>query len=258
MSSSKPSIVDQMKKQKGKTAALGLCFAAMLYIWGPMIFGGDDEAKKKKPKPSPNAAPTAAATTTGGAPTSGGKPKATQASATLAAGTAKPIKTFKEALDRLDQWRVPLGMEKAEPLTPEVIASRRAEAQRKAAARVALQQSAKAARSAAEAAEGLPESLLDGGMDGDFNLPHGGNEENDPNFAPEVVEQVEITDLILSGTAILGPRKVAFFGDRHIQEGEKIGRYLVKAVRSREVDLWADGRLTVLRMAPPDLEYNKP
>lgn len=255
--SSNRGLIDQAKKQPGKTAALGLCFAAMIYIWGPMIFGGDDEDAKKKPKPSPNA--PAATVSAGGAPT-GGKPtkKATLASATKTAGPDKPVKSFQEALDRLDQWRVPLGMEKAEPLTPEVIRQRRAEAQRNAAARVALAESAKRARSAAEAGEGLPSSLLDGGMDGEYNLPHANDVQNEPGFAPEVVENIEISDLVLSGTAILGPNKIAFFGDRKIQEGERIGRYLVKAVRSRQVDLWADGRLTVLRMAPPDLEYNKP
>jgi len=231
-----------------------MCFVAMLYIWGPMIFGGEDDGKKKKPKPSPNAEPVAEASA-GGEPKS--KPKATLASTTTT-GAAQPIKGFNAALDRLNQWRVPLGMEKAEPLTPEVLALRRAEAQRNAEARVALAQSAKRARNAAESAEGLPESLLDGGMDGEFNLPHQGGAVDDPGFAPEVVEQVEISDLVLSGTAILGPNKIAFFGDRQVQEGEKIGRYLVRAVRSREVDLWADSRLTVLRMAPPDLEYNKP
>jgi hypothetical protein len=252
MSHAKGSLLDQAKKQKGKTAALSFCFVAMIYIWGPMIMGGDEDEKKAKPKPSPNA-------TTSETASGGGAPTKSKSKASLASNAAsiKPIKEFKEALDRLDQWRVPLGMEKAEPLTPEVLALRRAEAQRNAQARVALAQSAKRARDAAEAAEGMPESLLDGGMDGEFNLPHQGNADDDPGFAPEVVEQVEITDLVLSGTAILGPNKIAFFGGRQIQEGEMIGRYLVRAVRSREVDLWADGRLTVLRMAPPDLEYNK-
>lgn len=257
MSRAKLSLIDQAKKQKGKTFALAMLFAGMLYIWGPMVFGGDDDKKKKsKPKPSPNAA--LGIESKGGGPSGGSKKKATLASNSGAVGVGKPIKSFKEALDRLDQWRVPLGMEKAEPLTPEVLAERRAEAQRNAAARVALAQSAKRARDAAETADGLPESLLDGGMDGNYNLPHAGNVEEIPGFAPEVVEQIEITDLVLSGTAILGPNKIAFFGGRSIQEGEKIGRYLIKAVRPREVDLWADGRLTVLRMAPPDLEYNKP
>lgn len=253
MSSSKGGLLNQLKKQPGKAAGLGICLIMMMVVWGPMLFGGDDE-KKQPPKPSPNAVSNSSASSDPGAPN---KKKATLASNSVSKGTLKPVKSFKEALDRLDQWRVPLGMEKAEPLTREVIAMRREEAQRKAAARVAMEASARKARSAAEAGEDLPASLLDGGMDGNYGVPHQGAAEDLPGFAPEVVDQVEITDLVLSGTAILGNTKMAFFEDRLIQEGQKIGRYLVKAVRSREVDLWADGRLTVLRMAPPDLEYNK-
>jgi hypothetical protein len=253
MSSSKDGLLNQLKRQPGKAAGLGACLIMMIVIWGPMVFGGDEE-EKKAPKPSPNAVSETSASSGGGAPN---RKKATLASNSASKSPAKPVKSFKEALDRLDQWRVPLGMEKAEPLTREVIAMRRQEAQRKAAARVALEESARKARSAAEAGEDLPASLLDGGMDGEYGVPHQGADEDLPGFAPEVVDQVEITDLVLSGTAILGKTKMAFFEDRLIQEGQKIGRYLVKAVRSREVDLWADGRLTVLRMAPPDLEYNK-
>ena len=142
MSSSKDGLLNQLKRQPGKAAGLGACLIMMIVIWGPMVFGGDDK-EKKKPKPSPNAVSETSASSGGGAPN---KKKATLASNSVSKAPAKPVKSFKEALDRLDQWRVPLGMEKAEPLTREVIAMRRQEAQRTAAARVALEESARKAR----------------------------------------------------------------------------------------------------------------
>ena len=65
-------------------------------------------------------------------------------------------------------------------------------------------------------------------------------------------EDLEV-DLTLSGTLVLGESRFALFGDRRVQEGERFGRYLLKAVRPREVDLIVDGKLTVVRIAPPEL-----
>ena len=67
-----------------------------------------------------------------------------------------------------------------------------------------------------------------------------------------VEEDLEV-DLTLSGTLVLGESRFALFGDRRVQEGERFGRYLLKAVRPREVDLIVDGKLTVVRIAPPEL-----
>jgi len=60
-------------------------------------------------------------------------------------------------------------------------------------------------------------------------------------------------NLSLSGTAIFGDSRFALFGQERVQEGQRIGRYVVKAIRSREVDLLDGERLVVLRMADPEL-----
>ena len=233
--------VNGMKRQLGKTAILGICVVMLCVVWGPTLFGGDDKAAK----PSPNATANIPVSKSAG----GTKSKATLASnITAANSTGNEIKSFQGAVNRLDQWRVPLGMEKAETLTPAIIALHRAEAQRAAEARFALTGSARDARARAEAGEDF-ENL------GNEILANGFSEIG--GSTPEVVDQIEITDLVLTGTAILGSLHLAFFGDQRIQEGGKIGRYLVKTVRPREVDIWAEGRLTVLRMAPPDLEFNE-
>ncbi|MBC8328995.1 MAG: hypothetical protein H8E31_09640 [Planctomycetes bacterium] len=63
---------------------------------------------------------------------------------------------------------------------------------------------------------------------------------------PERPVAVEELDEIpaLTGTVLFGERRFAAFGDLRVQEGGRIGRYKVAAVRSREVDL-QDGDLVL-------------
>jgi hypothetical protein len=68
-----------------------------------------------------------------------------------------------------------------------------------------------------------------------------------------ISEMVPPIDLSLSGTALFGNSRFALFGQHRVQEGQRIGRYVVKAIRSREVDLLDGERLVVLRMADPEL-----
>ena len=60
-------------------------------------------------------------------------------------------------------------------------------------------------------------------------------------------------DLSLSGTVIFGNSRFALFGQQRVQEGQQIGRYVVKAIRPREVDLLDGEHFLVLRMADPTL-----
>ena len=69
----------------------------------------------------------------------------------------------------------------------------------------------------------------------------------------KISEMVLPIDLSLSGTALFGDSRFALFGQQRVQEGQRIGRYVVKAIRSREVDLLDGERLVVLRMADPEL-----
>lgn len=86
---------------------------------------------------------------------------------------------------------------------------------------------------------------------------HLGTGESSGSYAAEEMENIsEILppiDLSLSGTAIFGDSRFALFGQERVQEGQRIGRYVVKAIRSREVDLLDGDRLFVLRMADPEL-----
>ena len=63
----------------------------------------------------------------------------------------------------------------------------------------------------------------------------------------------EVTDLSLTGTAIFGPSKYALIEGKRLQEGQKIGRYVVKEIRAREVVLLDNDKTHILRMAQPKL-----
>lgn len=239
----------QAKRQPAKTATLGVMVLLMAVIWGRNLIGGEESKKATSPsKASSSSAATPAKTTAGKAKSeskSSSKPKAKKA-------TSGSIKNFATAISRLESWRRPLGIEKAEPLTEEYLLARREEALEQRRSRWERTQSAKEAgeRALAEGEDGIlaPPSLEESAT-----------ESAEPVVAPGIAvapllvdEDLEV-DLDLSGTLIFGDTRYALFGDRRVQEGENFGRYWLKAVRPREVDLVVDGTLTVVRIAPPDL-----
>lgn len=58
---------------------------------------------------------------------------------------------------------------------------------------------------------------------------------------------------VLTGTVLFGTRCFAVFGGLHVQEGGRIGRYVVAAVRSREVDLEDGDQILTLKIHQPEL-----
>jgi len=83
--------------------------------------------------------------------------------------------------------------------------------------------------------------------------------EDDP-FDPdgELPEPVAVVDEVpqipaLTGTVLFGTRRYAVFGDLRVQEGERIDRYVVVAVRSREVDLKNGETVLTLKIREPEL-----
>ena len=60
-------------------------------------------------------------------------------------------------------------------------------------------------------------------------------------------------DLKLTSTLLFGKRKKAVLGGITVQVGDSISRYVVKDIRSREIDLRAGDRVWTLRMSRPGL-----
>lgn len=254
--------VAQAKAQPGKTATLCVLAAMMALIWGRALIGGEDKAKTK-PKASSaavasNSAASGSHSATPASPS--GTPATSTATAKAPASPQGKIADYGTAVARLEVWRRPLGIEKAEALTEEYLASRREEAEQQRLERWERTQAAKEAGERALASgEGgviaLPdavdplEAAIEPGTEPNEALP------TVPSIssAPLLVDEDLEVDLTLSGTLLLGDTRFALFGDRRIQEGEQFGRYFLKAVRPREVDLIVDGKLTVVRIAPPDL-----
>lgn len=246
--------VAQAKAQPGKTITLCVLATMMALIWGRTLIGGEGSEKKTATKPatSASAEKSAASTAQSSAPAS----KATQSAATAA--SKGKIANYGTAVARLETWRRPLGIEKAEELTEEYLASRREEAKQQRQERWERTQAAKEADALANGEDGVP--ALPGALDPFGSNPESeaGSSKTEPltptiSAAPLLVDEGLKVDLTLSGTLLLGDTRFALFGDRRIQEGEQFGRYLLKAVRPREVDLIVDGKLTVVRIAPPDL-----
>lgn len=236
-------LLAQAKRQPGKTATLAILVAMMAFVWGRALLGGEDDKSKRAPKPSPNAGLNPAAAASG-----------KSASSATAGAPAKPaggeIGSFASAVARLEKWRRPLGIEKAAPLTEELLEELRVAAEQAEQNRLERLAAARGVRDRQDG-EDLPV------------LPEAPTEEvavaptPAPNAfadrAPVTVDMDLEVDLVLTGTAIFGDTSYALFGEERVQVGESIGRYRVKAVRPREVDVVFDGKLTVIRMEPPDL-----
>jgi hypothetical protein len=255
-------LLAQAKRQKGKTTTLGILALMMAIVWAQNLTSEDDNKAKSAPKPSPNAHLNLTS-----AP---GNPNAAATPANLVSmGGATAIRSYQVALARLKAWRLPLGLEKVAPLTPELLAERKEAARLAATSRTERATRARLARLKAEANGGSEidlsaaallneaesESLLAVGS----AMVSGTNSGNTPMAVaapPATIDQTQETNLELTGTALLGKNRYAIFGTQTVQEGQRIGRYIVQAVRPREVDLVADGRLTVVGMAPPDLQIN--
>ena len=257
--------VAQAKAQPGKTATLCVLAMMMALIWGRALIGGEDKKKKAPAKPSTTASASAASGSTSQSSTST-PATAAKSSTSKAPAPASPkgkIKDYGTAVARLETWRRPLGIEKAEELTEEYLASRREEAEEQRRERWERTQAAKEAgeRALAQGEDGVlaPPEALDPIESTIEAKPE--STESQPltptiSTAPLLVDEDLEVDLTLSGTLLLGDTRFALFGDRRIQEREQFGRYLLKAVRPREVDLIVDGKLTVVRIAPPDLGSN--
>jgi hypothetical protein len=256
-------LLAQAKRQKGKTSVLGFLALMMMVVWSRNLTGADDDQANSAPKPSPNAHLNLAS-----AP---GSPNAPAAKASLASLTgAAEINSYNIALTRLEAWRQPLGLEKVAPLTPELIAERKEAARLAAVARTERATQARLARLKAEAngEAGLDLSAAallnqeDEPVNGGDDLDSLANEAlvsgpgNPVNGPPATIDQTKEINFELTGTALLGKNRYAIFGTHTVQEGQRIGRYIVQAVRPREVDLLAEGSLTVVRIAPPDLQIS--
>lgn len=245
-------LIAQAKRQPAKTATLGVMVVLMAVIWGRNLIGGE-ETKKSSSKSSSKVS----ATETASGSSSSSKSSKTPASSSSGSGKERKtpsgsIKNFATAIARLESWRRPLGIEKAVPLTEEYLMARRAEALEQRRDRWQRTQNAREAgeRALADGASGLlaPPELRADGLEELDPSP-------EPNIssAPLLVDEDLEVDLELSGTLIFGDTRYALFGDHRVQEGENFGRYWLKAVRPREVDLVVDGTLTVVRISPPDL-----
>lgn len=245
--------IAQAKAQPGKSATLCVLALMMALIWGRTLIGGED---KKKASPKSAAASASSSQSESGSASNASTDRAGSAKQTSKALTSPKgkINDYATAVTRLATWRRPLGIEKAEALTEEYLASRRLEAEAQRRERWERTQAAKeAGERAAEYGENgevlAPPSALN-------SLESGAPLSTDApviSSAPLLVDEDLEVDLTLSGTLLLGDTRFALFGDRRIQEGEQFGRYLLRAVRPREVDLIVDGKLTVVRIAPPDL-----
>lgn len=242
-------LIAQAKRQPAKTATLAIMVVLMAVIWGRNLIGGEDAKKSSKSK-----ATVASSESTGASASSKSTTKSSEKSSAKKAPKAPSgsIKNFATAVARLESWRRPLGIEKAVPLTEEYLMARRQEALEQRRDRWQRTQNAREAgeRALADGANGLlapPDDLADGSEVAVI--------EPAPivSSAPLLVDEDLEVDLVLSGTLIFGDTRYALFGDRRIQEGENFGRYWLKAVRPREVDLVVDGTLTVVRISPPDL-----
>lgn len=251
--------VAQAKAQPGKTITLCVLASLMALIWGRTLIGGED--KKKAPAKSAPAATSSSQSqdTTASAVAERSGPVSSASKSKQAPVAPKgSIGDYRTAVARLETWRRPLGIEKAEALTEEYLASRREEAEAQRQERWERTQAAKEAGELAQAhsEEGgvlaPPEAI-----DPEIEASDPGEELSSPapiiSSAPLLVDEDLEVDLTLSGTLILGDTRFALFDDRRIQEGQQFGRYFLKAVRPREVDLIVDGKLTVVRIAPPDL-----
>lgn len=163
----------------------------------------------------------------------------------------------------METWRRPLGIEKAAPLTEEYLQQRRDEAE---AARQARWERTNAAREAglavseedAQQLSSLAEQS-ESGESGEItsegpellaNAPEGAAT---GDHSPILVDSEMEVDLTLTGTLVFGDARYALFGTRRVQEGVNFGRYLLKAVRPREVDIVVDGVLTTVQITLPTL-----
>lgn len=243
-------LIAQAKRQPAKTATLGVMVLLMAVIWGRNLIGGEDSKK-----PSSKGKTEVSATAAKGGSSSSSKSTKSTTSSSKSKERKTPsgsIKNFATAISRLESWRRPLGIEKAEPLTEEYLLARRQEALEQRRDRWERTQNAREVgeRALADGELGLlaPPELQSGELE-DAAL----NPEPMISSAPLLVDEDLEVDLDLSGTLIFGDTRYALFGDRRVQEGENFGRYWLKAVRPREVDLVVDGTLTVVRISPPDL-----
>lgn len=258
MESQRPrGLLAQAKAQRGKTITLGVLFLMMSVIWGRTLLGDEDAKSKSK-----SSRGTASAQAEASTPSSSAKPRA-KASASKEKKVATPTKgtiaDFATAVARLESWRRPLGIEKAAPLTEEYLQQRREDAEAQRQARIARTQAARQAGAAANQDGSDILSLPEGTELGD-NGPTVLTTDPAPNrgpgefsTAPLLVDADMEVDLTLSGTLLFGEARYALFGDQRVQEGEFFGRYLLKAVRPREVDVVVDGVLTTVSITPPDL-----
>lgn len=67
-----------------------------------------------------------------------------------------------------------------------------------------------------------------------------------------VVEEVEELPL-LTGTVLFGDSRFAIFEGHRVQEGGRIGRYVVASIRPREVDLRDRDQVLTLKIRKPNL-----
>jgi hypothetical protein len=244
-------LIAQAKRQPAKTATLGVMVVLMAVIWGRNLIGGEESKKasgKSTSKVSASESSSSASNREDSASTASSKSKKEKPKK-ISSGS---IKNFATAIARLESWRRPLGIEKAVPLTEEYLLARRQEALEQRRDRWERTQNAREAgeRALAEGESGLlgpPEQRTDE-LDPNALIP-----QSTVSQAPLLVDEDLEVDLHLSGTLIFGDTRYALFGDRRVQEGENFGRYWLKAVRPREVDLVVDGTLTVVRISPPDL-----
>jgi len=256
---SKYGLIETAKRQKGKAITLGLLFVMMSAVWGKALLGGEEDPRSKRKASSSSSASKSATSAkksdSSSKSVASSSKKKSAASKSSSSKAPKSIKDFTTAIARLDAWAVPLRIERKGPLTDEYVEQVRAAARAEDEAR--SQRFARAREAGQLAADADSNSAL-------LALPDAQTQEateaaekeqaEAPPAAPLIVAEDMEVDLTLTGTALLGDTRFALFGERRVQEGDQIGRYRVHAVRSREVDVVIDGKLTVIRIAPPDLD----
>lgn len=264
LQSSNRGLIATAKRQPGKTGTLVLLVLLMSFVWGRILLGGEDSKKKSSKSSKPAAEKSVAKDTAAKKESSKSSKSKSKEKSSKEEPTVKldPIKNFNTAVARIETWRRPLGIEKAAPLTAEYLEQRRQEAEahriaRNARADLAREAGAKANEEANSGLVALPdliESALASATSEEPAIEASGVPTVYSTTPLMVDEEVEV-DLNLTGTLILGNTRIALFGDRRIQEGERYGRYYLQAVRAREVDVVVDGKLLTVRMPDPEIQF---
>jgi len=89
-----------------------------------------------------------------------------------------------------------------------------------------------------------------------LHLGRQGEEIDISDFEDNSREEIEEIGLTLTGTIILGNTRFALFSGKRVKEGESIGRYVVEAIRAREIDVSDGFTVRTIQMSKNELQGN--